>query len=108
MNYKYKTFEEWKNEYSALFALSFNQYEILEKAWNASRELEHELNIPRQYSIVKLIPYPGVNNISSLCDPIIFLGEIPNMPGHCVVYSNKQITIGWHTDNFKEIPENET
>jgi diadenosine tetraphosphate (Ap4A) HIT family hydrolase len=40
----------------------------------------------------------------------IFLGEIPNMPGHCVVVEHKnhhQIFSGYHTDNFVELTEGE-
>lgn len=39
----------------------------------------------------------------------IFLGEIPNMPGHCVVaeHESGRIYSGYHTENFTEIPEDE-
>jgi hypothetical protein len=39
----------------------------------------------------------------------VFLGEIPNMPGHCVVAdaNTGQLFTGYHTDNFAEIPEDE-
>ena len=42
--------------------------------------------------------------------PLIFLGEIPNMPGHCVVIEivSKELHIGYHTDRFEELPEDET
>jgi hypothetical protein len=37
----------------------------------------------------------------------VFLGEIPNMPGHCVVadHKNGRIYAGYHIENFIEIPE---
>jgi hypothetical protein len=38
----------------------------------------------------------------------IFLGEIPNMPGHCVIgKKDGSITWGWHSDNFVELTEDE-
>ena len=38
----------------------------------------------------------------------IFLGEIPNMDGHCVIGTKSgNITFGWHTDNFVEVTEDE-
>lgn len=39
----------------------------------------------------------------------IFLGEITNMPGHCVIcsYDTGKIYSGYHTDNFVVVPENE-
>jgi len=41
---------------------------------------------------------------------LVFLGEIPNMPGHCVVADVKtgKVRTGLHTDRFEEIPEEET
>jgi hypothetical protein len=40
----------------------------------------------------------------------IFLGEIPNMPGHCVVADHRsgQIYSGHHTEQFVELTEEET
>ena len=38
----------------------------------------------------------------------IFLGEIPNMPGHCVIgKKDGTITWGWHSDNFAELTDEE-
>lgn len=41
--------------------------------------------------------------------PYIFLGEIPNMPEHCVVVSFKtgRVFCGYHTDDFHELSEDE-
>lgn len=39
--------------------------------------------------------------------PIVFLGEIPNMPEHCVVFVNGKIVFGYHTENFVEIDEDD-
>jgi hypothetical protein len=40
----------------------------------------------------------------------IYLGEIPNMPGHCVVLDLKtgRMFAGYHTDNFVELSDDET
>lgn len=40
----------------------------------------------------------------------VFFGEIPNMPGHCVVADNQtgQLYSGYHTENFAELTEDET
>jgi hypothetical protein len=40
----------------------------------------------------------------------LFLGEIPNMPGHCVVADIKtgRLLTGYHTSNFVEVPDDET
>lgn len=43
-------------------------------------------------------------------DTFIFLGEIPNMPGHCVVASKgnpAEIHACYHTGNFIELTEEE-
>lgn len=42
----------------------------------------------------------------------IFLGEIPNMRGHCVLLefgflATDKIHKGYHTDNFRELTEDE-
>jgi hypothetical protein len=39
----------------------------------------------------------------------VILGEIKQMPGHCIVLHHRtgQIHSGFHTDNFVEIPEDE-
>lgn len=39
----------------------------------------------------------------------IFFGEIPNMPGHCVVADHQkgQLHSGYHTENFIELTEDE-
>lgn len=39
----------------------------------------------------------------------VFLGEIPNMPDHCVVADAKtgRVYTGYHTENFVEIPDEE-
>ena len=70
---------------------------------------------PRQYSLVRfnvdeveerhLADYPFTRK-----GVYVFFGEIPNMPGHCVVADHKtgHIYSGFHTENFVEIPPEET
>jgi len=42
-------------------------------------------------------------------EAIVFLGEIPNMPGHCVVSTKDgKVRFGYHTDNFIELKPEET
>ena len=64
---------------------------------------------PRQYSLVQFrfcnVPtkdhckYPFTKK-----GMYIFLGEIPNMEGHCVVieFQRGEIYSGYHTENFQE------
>ncbi len=39
----------------------------------------------------------------------VFLGEIPNMPGHCVVAerASGKIHAGYHTESFSELSRDE-
>ena len=48
--------------------------------------------------------YPFVANRS-----YVFFGEIPNMPGHCVVADHKtgQLHSGYHTESFSEIADDD-
>ena len=39
--------------------------------------------------------------------PLLFLGEIPNMPDHCAVVFKGCIFWGFHTDNFRLATEDE-
>ena len=70
---------------------------------------------PRQNSLVRfmsenlspafLTKYPFTRD-----GVYIYLGEIPNMPGHCIVvdYKSGKFHAGYHTENFTEIPQDET
>jgi hypothetical protein len=41
-------------------------------------------------------------------DHMLFMGEITNMPGHCVIVNKEGKTFwGYHTDNFREPREDE-
>ena len=70
--------------------------------------------IPRKFSLVRFDiarvargsrrKYPF-----RACEAYVFFGEIPNMPGHCVVAEHKsgRIYSGYHTDNFVELGKDE-
>ena len=70
---------------------------------------------PRKMSLVRFIPPSGQPGSGRKFpfrakQTYVFLGEIPNMPGHCVVaeHPSGQIYSGYHTDNFVELTERET
>ena len=71
------------------------------------------MKIPRRLSLVK--PSPGVGKGKRVRYPyardipLVFLGEIPNMPGHCVVVGVKsgRTYAGYHTENFVELSADE-
>jgi len=51
-----------------------------------------------------------INDERFTCDTsFIYLGEIPNMPGHCVVAGNwtGRIYSGYHIENFRVATEEE-
>jgi hypothetical protein len=50
------------------------------------------------------IQYPFVRG-----KPYIFMGEIPNMPQHCIILdpTSSKKYVGYHTENFVELEENE-
>jgi len=65
----------------------------------------------RQYSLVRFddssLPkeYRGMYPFSSK-HRYIFLGEIPNMPGHCIVMDEDgKMYPGYHTSNFTELSD---
>lgn len=68
---------------------------------------------PRQYALVKFdytdLPkeYHAGYPFSPTCR-YIYIGEIPNMEGHCIVMDEqgKHYT-GFHTDNFVELTQEE-
>mgnify|MGYP001243137609 FL=1 len=71
--------------------------------------------VPRQYSLVKFdfdtLPEEYHNTYPfKKKDIYIFFGEMPNMPGHCIVchYPTGKIFSGYHTGNFIEMVEDET
>ena len=68
----------------------------------------------RQYALVRItkdwykIYQDGFGSDSEI-NRFIYLGEIPNMLGHCVIIGKLTNTVysGWHTEIFEEIPEDE-
>lgn len=65
---------------------------------------------PRPLSLVKLVDPEHYAYAFKREDwQFVFLGEIPNMLGHCVVigYSSGEVYSGFHTENFSEVTEDE-
>jgi hypothetical protein len=68
----------------------------------------------RQYSLVKAQESSDPNweavSDSKPTDIFIFFGEIPNMPGHCIVLNQRtqKYLIGFHTERFVELTKEET
>lgn len=68
---------------------------------------------PRKLSLVKF-DYDSIPKVYHKSYPFLrdkaylFLGEIPNMPGHCAVAGqNGTVMFGYHTDEFVELTEEE-
>ncbi len=68
--------------------------------------------IPRQYALCRFrleqLPAEYHSKYPFALDGVyVFLGVIPNMPGHCVVTDHRtgRVYSGYHTENFVEIPE---
>jgi len=66
------------------------------------------MDTPRQNSLVTTA---SADQVVKPNDGItyIFLGEIPNMCGHCVVMnvSDGTIDVGYHTGDFRELTDEE-
>jgi len=68
---------------------------------------------PRRLSLVKapavILEGKTVRFPYAKDQPLIFLGEIPNMPGHCVVIGAKsgRVYSGYHTGNFVELSDDD-
>jgi hypothetical protein len=87
------------------------------KTWDAFKKkqphtgYDEKMNKPRPYSLVKFTeeakqhinPFDN-NNV------FVFLGEIPNKPGHCIVFleSTGKTWVGFETNSLIEIDEEET
>ena len=66
---------------------------------------------PRPYSLVTLREAARGSDYPFSADlPLVYLGEIPNMPGHCVVAGSEsgRIYTGYHIETFVELSEDET
>jgi len=66
------------------------------------------MDTPRQNSLVTTA---SPNQLVKPTDGMVyvFLGEIPNMGGHCIVMniSDGTIDIGYHTGDFRELTDDE-
>ena len=72
----------------------------------------------RQYALVKVNPASvqllsesGAAKSPLLEESVfVYLGEIPNMPGHCVLagHNTGRVLSGFHIDHFVELSESET
>ena len=63
---------------------------------------------PRKLALVKFVgPRSGAKFKAE--QVFVFLGEIANMPGHCVVadHFTGKIFSGYHTENFVELKDHE-
>ena len=65
------------------------------------------VRIKKEWECFEIFTKHKMNIIDNV---FLFLGEIPNMKEHCVVIGFKtgMIYIGYHTERFEEIPEDET
>jgi len=70
--------------------------------------------IPRFLSLVKIDKEIASTELPELKKEsphptFVFLGEIPQMPGHCVVvdYESGKVYSGYHTENFIELKDDE-
>ena len=71
---------------------------------------------PRCLALVKFVPPLTIRGKKLTRYPFkkgeayVFMGEIPNMPGHCVVVAQKsgKIHAGYHTELFVELSSEET
>ena len=70
--------------------------------------------MPRQHALVRLAKehknWLESNDKSSPLlshEVFVYLGEIPNMRGHCIVVGHPHgaVMSGYHVDNFEEVPE---
>jgi hypothetical protein len=59
----------------------------------------------RQYALIRFKD----SKLSTLQNKhLLYLGEIPNMPGHCALCDGDRVLYGYHISNFEEVPEDET
>ena len=75
--------------------------------------MKRRRSVPRERSLVRFAEpssalrgkYPFKRDVTYL-----FIGEIANMPGHCVVADLKsgRLISGYHTANFRELTDDET
>lgn len=69
----------------------------------------------RQYALIREKPEYANDPTATLKaldikdEKFIFLGEIPNMEGHCVIigFGSGKVHCGFHIDRFEEVEDNE-
>lgn len=66
--------------------------------------------LPRKLSLVRFIGTShGARLPFKAPRSYLFLGEIAQMPGHCVVVdvASGRVWSGYHSDNFSEVPDDD-
>jgi hypothetical protein len=75
------------------------------------RKTKTTSSIPRQYSLIRQTKEWDGETFKK-GQMFIYLGEIPNMPEHCVIVTAGgkwgKTLVGVHTERFEEVPEDET
>lgn len=77
----------------------------------ANEQLSKIMSQPRPFSLVRVKKEyealsAGIFSPKEL--PLIYMGEIPNMKGHAIVFGSMgKVYRGFHIDQFEEIPEDE-
>ena len=64
----------------------------------------------KQYQrVIFEVPDPSVySGIFKQGEVMLFLGEIVDMPGHCIIVNEKgKVFWGYHTENFRALTEDE-
>ena len=96
--------EAAKLEADAIHAnMTDDQYRRFRLGLDKRKEPKKPKSIPRAFSVVK---YVGIKvpKESILAGDLVYLGEVPNMPGHAAVTSLvKGQTVIVHTENLKEL-----
>lgn len=95
-----------------MLALGFAFIAIAFPVINWARRVKNLSTYPRQYALVKLVdPHQYYDHGSFHRDDFqfMFLGEIPNMMGHCAVvgWSTGKVYCGFHIENFVELSEDD-
>lgn len=100
--------EAAKLEADALHAnMTDDQYRRFRLGLDKRKEPKKPKSIPRAFSVVR---YKGkAHKESSLSGDLLYLGEVPNLPGHAAVASLvKGETLILHTENLKELNPEDT
>jgi hypothetical protein len=102
------------------FIEMFENNNVKSETVSSSGDVEQEIvKIPRQYSLVRVSDWYAKwtkehTQTGKKCPlleaKLVFMGEIPNMPGHCLVMDKDtgKPFFGYHTDDFIELTDKET